>query len=520
MPTDERPSMASRAVGAGAWTVGTRLAAKLIDLAMLLCLARFLGPAEFGLVAMAMAAVYIVEALFELPTAAALIRVPELTADMLHTAFTLSVLRGLFIALLLLAVAWPLAAFNNEPRLTGLLAVLALAPVMRGLVNPRMVEYARAFNFRPDAVMELSGKSVAFVVSVVIAVVTRSYWAIAAATVCAPLVSAILSYFIAPLRLRLTLSHWTQFSSLVGWNFLSQVCAALNWQIDRLLLPRLISVTAFGQYAMGKQISEIPIQALIQPLIRPAMAAMASGGDGRASRYLQLSRAIALVMGPVIGVLLLWPEALVRVALGPAWAPVAEWLRWISAVAWLSLPSMLMAPLAMTLDRTRWVAIRTLIELLVRLPLVWLGAVQYGIPGAIAGSAIATVAGTLTTMFIVRRLIGIGLTAQVMTLARPMLAMLVAGGLLWFTKPMLLAASSTAGLLMWAVPLGVLYLLVYALVAWLAWRLAGRPPGLEQHLLNIIRKRFAGARASGSPSAARMPTSPNDAMEAHVKQSH
>ncbi|RZM04435.1 MAG: hypothetical protein EOP73_01725 [Variovorax sp.] len=42
--------LAGRAVGAGLWTVGTRLAAKVVDLAMLLCLARFLRPAEFGLV--------------------------------------------------------------------------------------------------------------------------------------------------------------------------------------------------------------------------------------------------------------------------------------------------------------------------------------------------------------------------------------------------------------------------------------------------------------------------------------
>lgn len=487
---DEVPTLASRAVGAGAWTIGTRLTAKLIDLAMLLCLARFLGPAEFGLVAMAMAAVFIVEALFELPMAAALIRLPELTPALLHTAFTLSLLRGLVIALLLVTVSWPLAAFNDEPRLNALLAVLALAPALRGLVNPRMVEFARAFNFRPDAVMELSGKAVAFTVSVVIAVTTRSYWAIAAATVCGPLVSTFLSYCIAPLRPRLTLAHWTQFSSLIGWNFLSQLGAALNWQIDRLLLPRLTTDASFGQYAMGKQISEIPIQALLQPLGRPTMAALATAGDSRGSRYLQLSHAIALVMIPVMGVPLLWPEVLVRIALGPAWAPAAEWLRWLSAVALLALPGMFMGSLAMTLDRARWVAVRTFVELLVRLPLVWLGAVHYGIPGAVAGSAIATAAGTLCALFIVRRLIAIGVTAQVLALWRPLLAMVPAGAVLWLAKPTLMATASLPQLLVWAVPLGVLYALVYVLSVWLAWLVSGRPAGLEQHLVDTLRNRM------------------------------
>lgn len=489
MPT-KSPNIASKAVGAGAWTVGTRLIAKLIDLAMLLCLARFLGPAEFGLVAMAMAVVFIVEALFELPMAAALIRLPALTPAMLHTAFTLSLLRGIVIALILLALAWPLAAFNDEPRLTSLLAVLALAPALRGLVSPRMVEYARAFNFRPDSAMELSGKAVAFTVSVVIAVATRSYWAIAAATVCGPLVSTLLSYYIAPLRLRLTLVHWSHFSSLIGWNFLSQLSAALNWQIDRLMLPRLTTNAVFGQYAMGKQISEIPFQALIAPLARPAMTALASAGAKQGSRYLQLSHAIALVMIPVVGVPLLWSEVMVRVALGPAWVPAAEWLRWLSAVALLGLPAVLMGSLAMTLNRARWVAVRTVVELLVRLPLVWLGAVQFGIAGAIAGSAIATLSGTVTALIIVRRLIGTGPVQQVMALWRPLVAMLPAGAVLWFAKPRLLAATSLPELVMEAIPVGVLYLVVYALMVMAAWWIAGRPAGLERHLVNTVRNRF------------------------------
>ena len=517
MPTPEHPSMASRAVGAGAWTVGSRLGAKLIDLAMLLCLARFLGPAEFGLVAMAMAAVFIVEALFDLPMAAALIRVPQLTPGMLHTAFTLSLLRGLLVALLLLAVAWPLAAFNNEPRLAMLLAVLALAPAVRGLVNPRMVEYARALDFRPDTAMELSGKAVAFVVSVSIAAATRSYWAIAAATVCAPLVATLMSYCIAPLRPRLTLSHWSRFSNLVGWSFVSQLCSALNWQIDRLILPRLSTATAFGQYAMGKQLAEIPVQVLIQPLVRPVMPALAYAGGARSARYLQLSQAIALVIVPVLGLAVLWPQVLVHVALGPAWEPAAQWLRWVSVIALLSLPGLLLSPLAMTLDRTRSLASRTLAELLVRLPLVWVGATHFGIGGAVAGSAVATACGTLVSLFIVRRLIDAGVASQLMALGRPLVAMLPAAALLWFTEERVMAATGLVDLLALAVPICMAYGLTYALCALLAWQLAGRPQGLEQHLFNALRNRLR--RRRWPPGATPSPrTAPDGAMEAHVKR--
>ena len=481
MQTEFRTT-ASRAMSAGAWTVGSRVTAKVIDLGMLVCLARFLGPAEFGLVATAMAAVFVVEALFELPVAAALIRVPAVTPDMLHTAFTLSLLRGSMIAVLLLLISVPLSAFNEEPRLTGLLAMLSLAPVLRGLVSPRLVEYARVFNFRPDAAMELSGKTVAFAVSVSIAVTTRSYWAIVAATVCAPLVSTTLSYVIAPLRPRLTLARWKDFSNLIGWNFIAQLCGALNWQIDRLILPRFTTNAQFGQYAMGKQLSEIPIQALIAPLNRPVMAALASSGASMGPRYLQLSQAVALLLVPVLGIPLLWPEALIRLGLGVAWTSAAEWLRWISAVAILGIPAMLLSPLAMTLDRTRWLAVRTVVELAVRVPLICLGVIFLGIPGAIGASAVATACGTLVALFVVRHLVGTSLAKQIMTLWRPMAAMLPAGAVLWLSRSGFTDAETFGELLVHIVPALVLCLIVYTLAALLMWRIAGRPPGLERQL--------------------------------------
>jgi O-antigen/teichoic acid export membrane protein len=201
----EITSTGRRAFDAGAWAIGSRIVAKAIDLVLLLCLARLVGPDQFGLVAIAMAVVFVVEALFELPVAATLIRVDALTPDRLHTAFTLGLLRGLVVAAMLVLLAVPLAAFSEEPRLVALLAVLSLAPACRGMASPRLVEYNRAFDPRPDAAIELGGKAVAFAVALAVAAATHSYWAIAAATVCGPLAGTVLSYIVAPLRPRLTL---------------------------------------------------------------------------------------------------------------------------------------------------------------------------------------------------------------------------------------------------------------------------------------------------------------------------
>lgn len=491
---NKSPTMTSRAVGAGAWTVGTRLISKVIDLVLLLCLARFLGPEEFGVIAVAMAVVLIIEALFEMPIAAALMRVPLLNVEMLQTAFTISCLRGIIIAVLLVAVSLPLAAFTNESKLIVLLPALALAPIARGLVSPRMVEYARVFNFRPDALLELSGKIFAFCSAISVAYIYRSYWAIAAATILGPIVSTILSYFVAPLKPKFTLVKWKLFSNLIGWNFVSQLCSALNWQIDRLLLPRLTTASGFGQYAMSKQISEIPIQALIQPLIRPTMAALTSAGENKTSRYLQLSHGVVLVMAPVLGVFAIWSEVVVRIALGPSWLPAAEWLKWLSAIWMIDLPAILMGPLAMTLDRTRWIAVRAFLELIVRMPLVWNGAVYFGIAGAVGGGAIATVFVSLVGLMIVKRLANITILKQVNNIITPFAALVPAGALLYFTQPLVMSSASLPEIIGVAAVIGVGYMVIYILVVLFAWWLKDMPAGLERHLMETVKLRIFGDR--------------------------
>src|ERR1700712_1950291 len=102
------PSLSERTARASIWTVGSKLVSKAIDLVTLLCLARMLGPADFGLVAMAMTSVLITEAIFELPLGIALIRIPEpeLTSGMYDTALTLGLIRGVVISVTLCALAY------------------------------------------------------------------------------------------------------------------------------------------------------------------------------------------------------------------------------------------------------------------------------------------------------------------------------------------------------------------------------------------------------------------------------
>src|SRR5690606_39992023 len=98
-----------------------------------------LDTVDFGLVAMAMVLIQIVEAVLELPVIQALLRADRVSDKMLDTAFTLGLMRASIIALLVFGLSQPLARFYDDVRLVNLVQFLALGPMFRGLISPRMV---------------------------------------------------------------------------------------------------------------------------------------------------------------------------------------------------------------------------------------------------------------------------------------------------------------------------------------------------------------------------------------------
>lgn len=486
------PHRAVKTAKAGLWTVGARLGSKVLDFLALLLLARFLGPADFGLVAMAMTAVFIVEAILELPLGAALIRIETLTQRMFDTAFTLGALRGVIIASALGLAALPLAQFYNETKLVPLICALALAPILRGLMSPRMVIFAKKMDFRRDVILEISGKVLSLSAAVALALATGSYWAIVIGTVGGPLVMTLLSYILAPLRPRLTLKDWPVFADMIGWNMLSQIFSAINWQIDRILLPRFIDVSTFGRYATANDLSAIPYQAIAAPVLRPLLVAYTDARqDGSLTdTYLKSSHAIVWVMAPIFAFMGVMALPLIQLFLGTQWleaAPMLSGLSWISLIA---LPVIPLAPLAMSLNRTRLVTLRTFIEFIVKLPLTLVGIFLFGIAGAIAARALASLAVLASSLAAVKTMTAISIRHQLIAVMRPLAGLCPAILFLFAVLPWVQNAPTPLLQLALLAFTGVLYLLITASFSYILWLVCGKPVGAEGFIAKTLRQRL------------------------------
>lgn len=490
-PTND---MARRSAKGVSWLFAGRLAARLLDLCTLMLLARILAPHDFGKVAIALTLVNIVDVISEIPMTQGLVRLPAIDNSHLNTAFTLSLLRAGLLLLLMVAIAQPYAAFNHDPDIVPLICALAFAPVLRVLASPAMVHFMRRMDYKPEFMLDVASKVVAFTSAAAIAYATGSYWAIAAASLFGPAVTAIGSYILAPHRPRLTLAHWPYFKGMIAWHTASQALAAMNWQIDRLLLGHFTNQKNFGLYAVASDVSVVPLQSLIYPFGRTLVSGfslVASDRERVVAAYSKSLAGIMLVGAPILVGVALLAGPLVKLALGEQWQDAAPLLALFSISHAIVLYTVAMSPLAVAQNRFDLIFNFNLIVLAIRIPAVLAGIIYFGVSGAIAAHLLASAIAALTAMVMIRRMIGISVRDQ---LRAPWRALLGLAGMIAAVLPVvgrLDAMPSGLPLLAESTALACGGAIVYGAVVYALWLLSGRPHGGEQVIHDAVVRLFA-----------------------------
>lgn len=112
--------------GAALWSIGAQYIAFAIQFVVSVLISRFfLTPAEMGLFSIALSAALMVSALQDFGIRRFVAGERDLTEEQVRTCFSVSVIFALGIGLVILALAWPVARFYDNDRLTPLLVIIA-----------------------------------------------------------------------------------------------------------------------------------------------------------------------------------------------------------------------------------------------------------------------------------------------------------------------------------------------------------------------------------------------------------
>jgi O-antigen/teichoic acid export membrane protein len=481
-----------RVARSAAFMIAGRLVVRSLSIVSMLLIARLLLPEDFGLVALAAAAIAFAEVLSVTNYALVLVRRPDVTRDLYDAAWTLNLLRSLLLGSIVAASAHWQAAWLGDERVAAILMVVALGIALDGFTSIGMARLQRELRFDLIFRFQVIGKLVAFAFAIFFALILQNYWCLVLGNLAAKVVCVPYSYSLAPHRPRPTLRGAGQLMQFSGWMLTINLLTTADAHGSNMMLGRWAGVQALGSYQMAYFLAAVPVHEVGVPVRQPIYSGYAQvqhdmamlrrhflGGFGLiATLLIPLSVGIA-VTAPLVG----------RIALGPSWSHVTTLIVLCALYSLVEAMAAFSTNVFFVLDRLK-PYVRTLAILVgLRLPLVLLGVMYWGA----LGMAVVMLATALPSALLwhsqVCRLLGHRLRDVAAETWRSLAAAGVMAVVVLAVSPPGDAALMGLGeALHRFIVLAVFGAVTHVGSQALLWWLSGRPDGAELRVIDLARR--------------------------------
>lgn len=335
-----------------------RYAALAIGIATSMVIARLLTPTEVGVFSVTMVLISFTAALRDLGSGQYLVQEPELTCDRMRATWTVQLLSGLTLAIVVGAAAWPVSRFYEEPRMLPIMGLVALNFAVNPFGSMTYAWLMRHLRFGALAVMRVTGVAVNSAVSIALAwkgfgPISLAYGSLAGtlANACAARLfrDPALPRWPGRRELRRVLAFGSRLSA-------SSIARTAAEGAPEMLLGKLQSLTAAGLFSRANGLAQMFNRLMLDAALvvaQPLFACTLREGRSLMPLYLRaMSYLCAIGWAFFIGLALL-AEPTVRLLYGNQWAASVEVARALCVAAMLALPAALcpVALIAMGLVR-------------------------------------------------------------------------------------------------------------------------------------------------------------------------
>jgi O-antigen/teichoic acid export membrane protein len=396
-------SSASIALGNGA-SQALRLASNLV-------LTRLLFPEAFGLMALVTVFITGLQMLSDAGTSPSILRHERGdTPRFLNTAWSIQLLRGVFLWLLTIAIAYPVAALYNEPLLAQLLPVAGISLLIAGFTPTRFETNIRHLRATRVTVLDLASQAIGIAAVIVLAWWLQSVWALVFGTVLGAAARVVVLHAFLDGhvdRFQINRQDAAEIITFGKWIFLSSMSGFFVLQGDKAILGAYLSLAALGIYNIGYFMGSFPAQLtdavqakVLIPLYRQTEPAT-SRDDARVVRRLQL-----LLSGGglvLLGLFAFGGTLLIELLYDPRYASAGLIVVLIACAQMMGLASKVYDQAALAYGDSRGFFIVVAVRAVVQTTLLWVGAETFGVAGALIGQGLALLAAHVGSILLARK---------------------------------------------------------------------------------------------------------------------
>ena len=222
-----------------------------MEIVVFAVMSRLLSKTDFGYYATLTALVSIVASISEAGLGSAVIQKKESSSRHLGTAFTLSVILGFSAAILLAFTAPLLARLVSDDTIILPMRLMSVMLFLNSIISIGRGILMRKLKFLTVGIISIVAYAVSSVIGIVMALHGMGLYAVVGANVLNVFIGALLYLFSPEVKvpkLAIYKQEAKEVVSFGGWLTLGVILNNITQQVDKLLLPRLASVTLLGAY--------------------------------------------------------------------------------------------------------------------------------------------------------------------------------------------------------------------------------------------------------------------------------
>ncbi len=375
-------------------------------------LARLLTKDEIGVVGAAVVAINYLTIIKDLGLGAALIQKRGDVNEAANTVFTINIILGFLLSLLVIPLAPFVGDYYNAPQVTSVLRWLGISFAINAFGAVHVVWLLRDLDYRRKALPEMGNSLVKAVVSIWMALAGFGVWSLVAGQIAGAVASVILVWILLPWRPRLSIdrgiaaSLFKFSSSIVG----SDVLTVFIDNVDYLIVGRLFGLAALGVYTFAYRLPELLVIGnlwILGTIAFPAFASIQDKPDEMRRGFLGSVRLVELIVTPIALGLIVAADPLVRVVFGQEWLDIIPILRVLAAYAWIYSIGFHVGGIYKAVGRPDILLKLSIFSIVIIVPSLLIGAHFFGVIGVAYGHLFAVIVRRVISLVVATRFVNV-----------------------------------------------------------------------------------------------------------------
>jgi len=358
---------------------------KVLYMVRLLVLAILLTPADFGLIAIALAATGFLLNLTNFGLIPAAVQAKDMDESRYDAVWTFDMTRSVIVTSLTVLFAPLIAQIFAEPRAVPIIQVLALRPLIESLMSIKVAALNRNLTFRPLAFLKIIEAIFNALISIALAKIF-GVWAMVFGMIGGAFSMMIASYILAPYRPRLNYD-WNAVKPLLkfgGWLLVTGVISMAGNFGLRIVVSRQLGAEGLGLYFLAAQLAFVPSEIaseVVGTVAFPLFARLQSTLKLAARAFQAILTGLMALLYPVCALIIVLSPVLVQDILGTKWDGTVPLIQILALVTMIGLLGDATVPLVKGFGQSYRLTQIELVQSSSLIVLVWFFTSRYGTVG-------------------------------------------------------------------------------------------------------------------------------------------